>query len=361
MKKLKVIQLIDSLDIGGAEMLAVNITNLLRNTSVVDSYICATRKEGGLKDKVNEDSYLFLGKKSSFDLKAIFILKKYIVQNEIQIIHAHSTSYFIAFCIKLLLGNKIKIVWHDHYGNSDLLNERKKEPLQFISNFFSSIIVVNTNLLKWAQDNLKCKEISFLNNFGYFNDENKITYLNGVEGKRIVILAAFRLQKNHLNLLNAFIKVYSSYPEWTLHIIGKGNGDAYEKSLHDFVSEKKLNKNIFFYGACNDIKHILSQATIGVLSSDSEGLPISLLEYGLAKLPVVVTDVGECNKVVENNVTGFVVEKNNAFELSKHIELLIDSKKTRLNFGNKLQKTIEKKYSKDNFISQLIKIYTEIL
>ena len=40
-----------------------------------------------------------------------------------------------------------------------------------------------------------------------------------------------------------------------------------------------------------DIKNILHQATLGVLSSKSEGLPVALLEYGLASLPVVATNV----------------------------------------------------------------------
>ena len=55
------------------------------------------------------------------------------------------------------------------------------------------------------------------------------------------------------------------------------------------------------------LPHFLHGADCGVLSSVSEGLPVSLLEYGMAGLPVIVTDVGQCAEVVGNGRFGRVV------------------------------------------------------
>jgi glycosyltransferase involved in cell wall biosynthesis len=59
----------------------------------------------------------------------------------------------------------------------------------------------------------------------------------------------------------------------------------------------------FVYGSQQDVENILNQATIAVLSSQSEGLPVALLEYGLYK-PVVVTAVGDM-PIINNGVNGF--------------------------------------------------------
>lgn len=72
------LQIIDTLRIGGAERMAINIANGLSNKNV-ESHICATRHEGQLKAALNSEVfYLFLNKKSVFDFKALFRLKKYI-------------------------------------------------------------------------------------------------------------------------------------------------------------------------------------------------------------------------------------------------------------------------------------------
>ena len=91
-KKLNVIQLIDSLRAGGAEMMAVNIANGLAEEGV-ESHICATRVEGSLKVKINKQrGYLFLNKKYSIDLKAIFKLYRYIKMNGITIFEGSGIS-----------------------------------------------------------------------------------------------------------------------------------------------------------------------------------------------------------------------------------------------------------------------------
>ena len=65
MNKQSVIQLIDSLNVGGAEVLAVNIANGLSEQEI-DSHLCATRSEGILKKNINSDvGYVFLNRKKN--------------------------------------------------------------------------------------------------------------------------------------------------------------------------------------------------------------------------------------------------------------------------------------------------------
>jgi glycosyltransferase involved in cell wall biosynthesis len=281
-KKLKVLQIIDSLNVGGAEVLAVNIANGLSKYTV-ESHICVTRKEGPLKKKISSRvGYLFLNRTTTIDFKAILKLNTYINKNKIQIVHAHSTSSFIAFCIKLLQP-KIKIIWHNHTGAYIYLSGNKLRVLKICANFINVIINVNKDLDNWSKNILKHKNSRYVPNFSNFNDLSLSTKLKGTKDKRITCLANFREVKDHLNLLKAFKIVLETNAEWTLHLVGKNYEDAYSTSILSFIDRHQLGENIFLYGMCSDIKNILKQTEIGVLSSKSEGLPISLLEYGLSK------------------------------------------------------------------------------
>jgi glycosyltransferase involved in cell wall biosynthesis len=356
-KELGVIQIIDSLETGGAEVLAVNIANALCLKGI-NSHICVTRKEGRLKENINTKvGYLFLSRKKTIDFKSIITLKKYIKKNNIKIIHAHSSSLFIAFCVKLL-HPKVKIYWHDHYGKSQDLYKRPSFFLKIMSFFVDSIISVNSSLKKWAENTLNCNKVYFLNNFPSFSNIEKKTFLKGIEGKRIVHLAAFRAQKDHETLIEAFSLLIENNKNWTLHLVGNVNKDIYANKILALIDAKGLKNHIFVYGSQLDIKHILSQATIGVLSSKSEGLPIALLEYGLTKLPVVVTNVGECSNVIENGQSGIVVEKENSIAMTKALEEYVLSADKRSSFGNVHFKNMKNKYSQEHFIIQLKNIYT---
>lgn len=359
-KKIKVLQLLDSLNVGGAEVLAVNIFNLLLKEENIESYLCATRNEGELKNGINnKKNYFFLKKKSTLDVKSIINLYKYIKINNINIIHAHTTSYFIISLIKLITFSKFKIIWHNHTGSYVFLKGYKLFILKILSNKINVIINVNKELISWSEKELYSKNI-YLPNFPLFNNSKELTKLKGEEKKRIVIVGGIRKVKNHLSLLKAFNLVIKEHSDWSLHIVGKRYNDNCQKIIYEYVKENNLNEHVFFYDLCTDIKNILSQANIGVLSSDSEGLPIALLEYGLAKLPVIVTDVGECSQVVENNFSGLIVPPKNHKYLFHAISELINSEEKRFLFAKNLNKEIENNYSKESFISRTVKIYKEL-
>ena len=351
---MKVLQIIDSLNVGGAEVLAVNISNGLASRNI-ESHLCVTRKEGELKSMVSDKvGYIFLNRKKTLDIKAIQKLKKYVKDHQIRIIHAHSTSYFMAVCIKILLP-KTRIIWHDHYGNSEFLTSKSRRPIRMASFLFRSVITVNTKLLKWNQKYLHAKNYSLLNNFPEFTDLSKETKLQGKEGKRIVHVAGFTEQKDHLNLLRAFKEVLKKHPKWTLHLIGKKYQGSYTDSVLNYISDNSLSNNVFTYGVCTDIKNILSQSTIGVLSSKSEGLPVSLLEYGLAKLPVVITDVGECGKLIKNQNVIAPPENSKAF--SKAIVYLIENEEEQNQVASDFFSLVSQDYTLDAFLDKTISIY----
>ncbi len=356
--KINVLHIVDSLRAGGAEMIAINTFNALNKGTVIKAYICATRMEGELKDNIEElSNYLFLDKKRTFDIKALKKLFVFIRNKQISILHAHTTSFFTAILVKLRYP-KIKIFWHNHTGANINLKGWKKVFLKCSSIFFDTVINVNEDLNIWVKETLLSKKSYTLNNFALQNKSNSTIKLKGNKLKKIVCVAGLRPEKDHLNLLEAFLLLRKTYPEVSLHLIGRDYKNDYSRSIKKYILQNNLNDDVFLYDNCSDIYNVLKQASIGVLASKSEGLPISLLEYGLAKLPVVVTDVGDCSKLVLNGFNGIIAKKENSNELMKSLLFLLENEQKSISFGIQLEKTVSRDYSLENNIKKLTKIYS---
>ncbi|WP_418263856.1 glycosyltransferase [Flavobacterium faecale] len=352
---MRVLQLIDSLEAGGAERMAVNYANALAR-QIDFSGLVASRKEGSLVEQINSNvNYLFLNRKSTFDIKAVLRLRDFMKKNKVELVHAHSTSFFIAVFLKVIYP-KFKIIWHDHYGNSDFLEKRKSFILQWSSFFFNGIIVVNQKLKKWAQEKLDFKNVIYLPNFvSENNDEIGQTILKGEKNKRIVCLANLRKQKNHFLILEVAIKMKNTHPDWTFHLVGKDFNDLYSMQIKKKIKDNHLEKTVFVYGTVLDISTVLKQANIGILSSKSEGLPVALLEYGLHKLAVVVTAVGEIPSLIENGSNGFLVTDFEVANFYKCVVTLIESSHLQTNFGLALHKTITEGYIEASVIEKYLR------
>lgn len=351
---MRILQIIDSLETGGAERMAVNYANAL--ASKIDfSGLVVTRKEGGLLNQVsNKVSYLYLNKKGVIDLKALFTLRKFVKANKIELIHAHSTSFFIAFLLKLVCPS-LKLIWHDHYGDSEFLSKRSSLALKVTLPFFSGIIAVNQNLKKWAEKKLHFKNVVYLPNFP--SQENEVldnTILHGIKGKRIVALANLRVQKNHFLLLQVAKRLKLSHSEWTFHLVGKDFEDDYSRQIKNLILELNLKNNVFIYGSRQDVKNILEQSTIAILTSQSEGLPVALLEYGWYKKPIVVTDVGEIPLLIQDGINGFMVGSGNEELFYNKLLQLIENETLQSDFGKVLQQTINNNYSEESVLQQYL-------
>jgi glycosyltransferase involved in cell wall biosynthesis len=342
---MRIIQIIDSLEAGGAERMAVSYANGLVG-EIAFSGLVVSRKEGPLCQQIDKRvSYLFLNKKKAVDIGAVLKLRRYVQQHKIEVVHAHSTSFFLAFLLKLSYP-KLRLFWHDHYGDSEFLDQRPTVILQLLMPFFSGIIVVNQKLKNWGLQKLRARTIIYLPNF--VTEEKRIataTLLHGVAGKRIVCLANLRPQKDHFLIVAVAEKLKKSHPDWTFHLVGKDFEDAYSQKIKEHIRALDLEKKVFLYGTKSDINHILNQATLAILTSQSEGLPIALLEYGNCQKAVVVTAVGEIPTIVQHGFNGYCVPAGDHLVFYHAILRLIEDSVLRDGFAAALHQTILNNYT----------------
>jgi glycosyltransferase involved in cell wall biosynthesis len=148
-------------------------------------------------------------------------------------------------------------------------------------------------------------------------------------------------------------KLKETHPDWTFHLVGKDFEDDYSAEIKKLIVDYGLKDQVFLYGSRNDIENIVEQATICVLTSRSEGLPVALLEYARGKKPVVVTAVGEVTAVIQDGKNGFVVPQNEELFYAALFKL-IESETLRHNFGEAIYTTVSKNYSEEAIIKNYL-------
>ncbi|MBS7786395.1 glycosyltransferase family 4 protein [Flavobacterium sp. CYK-55] len=351
---MRMLQIIDSLEVGGAERLAVNFANALGN-KIDFSGIVSTRKPGSLQSEIQKNiPYWCLHKRWTFDLKALFKLRRVCVENQIDWVHAHGTSYFQAFLLKLVLP-KINVIWHEHAGARANEKASKHKTLAFVVRFFKGIVVVNQPLEVWCRRELNFNKVLYLPNFmGSSNQSKSITQLKGQTGKRILCLANLRHPKNHLLLVEAARKLKQKHPSWTYHLVGTDAQDDYASNLKKSIQQNQLSDTIFIYGLCEDIHHIIEQADLAVICSISEGLPMALLEFGWHKKPVVSTAVGEIPQIVRHGISGLTSDVSDNELFIDNLDVLMSDAFLRQKFGEELFKIVEENHSENSVIAKYL-------
>jgi glycosyltransferase involved in cell wall biosynthesis len=355
--RLSVMQVVDTLDMGGAERVAVNLANGLPHRQFA-SYICSTRRGGPLQRLIaSHVTYLALHRKSRFDLAALCRLALFISENRIEILHAHGSSLFLARAAAMLARCPV-IVWHDHYGRCNL-NDRSPW-LYRLATRGMPVIAVNQLLAEWSRTRLAipADRVSYVPNWveGSFNAP-LTTPLPGVRGRRIVCVANLRSQKDQLTLLRAMQEVRQHVPDVHLILVGSASEPAYAEFVNQQILDLRLVHNVTYLGPRTDVGSILEKADIGVLSSVSEGLPLALLEYGMASLPVVATDVGQCREVFDDGRVGILVPPSSPNRLAEALVFLLKSPRARAAMGEAFRQHVRSRFSAQSVMGHICAVY----
>lgn len=358
---IKNLHLIDSLSSGGAERVAVNLANeqAKRGYQVT---LCATRLSGPLEKEIAPVVRFFdLQRRFRFDLPALVKLIRYIKENSIQIIHAHSSSLFIAAAIKKALPG-VKVVWHDHYGGMALCT-REVRFYRPVVRSMDAVISVNQALANWSIDQLDmpATSVRYIPNFVVENRKGLNCELPGEKGFRIVNVANLRPQKDHLTLIQAMEWVVSEEPLAQLILVGSDNDQVTSKKIFKEIMSRNLSSNITWLGSRENVQDIIAQCDIGVISSISEGLPLALLEYGLAGLAVISTNVGECPNVLDSGRAGLLVQPASPRELADGLLSFLHEPAKRKSMANAIHERVTQVYSSNTAFLQIEELYQDLL
>jgi glycosyltransferase involved in cell wall biosynthesis len=132
-----------------------------------------------------------------------------------------------------------------------------------------------------------------------------------------------------------------------------GEGDCLPDLRTQLTS---LGGQVRFLGWRSDMERIYTAADVTVLTSDNEGMPVSLIEAASVGCPAVATDVGSVREVVHDGESGFVVAPR-VDALTAALVRIIDEPDLRDRMGNAAARVAHDHFSRDRLVSDTATLY----
>jgi glycosyltransferase involved in cell wall biosynthesis len=155
--------------------------------------------------------------------------------------------------------------------------------------------------------------------------------------------------------------VIKEFPTAHLLLMGGCDDASYLAMIRSTIGELNLTSHVTWLGSRKDVFDVLAGCDAGVLSSASEGLPLALLEYGMAGLPAVATRVGQCEEVLDNGNAGLLVAPGAPDALAEALCLLLRSADKRSRFGTALHRRVQEHYSVTAALQRILAMYDTAL
>ncbi|GLX01866.1 glycosyltransferase family 4 protein [Microtetraspora sp. NBRC 16547] len=170
---------------------------------------------------------------------------------------------------------------------------------------------------------------------------NAVTKLQGgrspLTAKTAVAVGRLTYGKGYDLLIRAWAHVAARYPDWTLRIFGDG---PRREKLQASIDKRELTGKVLLMGSVNDVGSELAQASVYVLSSRGEGMPMVILEAMSKGVPVVSYNcpTGPAELITHGH-DGLLVKPEKIHAMADAICLLIEDEEQRRRFGaNALEK-----------------------
>lgn len=154
-----------------------------------------------------------------------------------------------------------------------------------------------------------------------------------------IILVGRLVPVKNIQMFLHVVKIVSTLiPNVAVAVIGDG---PLRNELEILAKNIGIEKNVFFTGHQSNIANWLRRAKLFVLTSDSEGLALSMMEAMMCGLPVVVSDVGDLSDLVENDINGYLVSDRRPEVFAEKICLLLRDGEKRCEFSHAARRAVE--------------------
>lgn len=179
---------------------------------------------------------------------------------------------------------------------------------------------------------------------------------------RLLFLSNIFTSKGVFVLLETFNILSNKFDNIRLVIIGNSGSEKIDEKIHNFISKNSLKTRVeYCHLKSSDEKHqFLRNADIFVLPTLSDTFPLVLLEAMQFGLPVVSTFEGGIPEIVDDDITGFLVEKNNVHELAKKIETLVKDNNLRKKMGEKGRQKFLNEFTLDKFEHRMREVFNAL-
>jgi sugar transferase (PEP-CTERM/EpsH1 system associated) len=304
-----------SLHVGGAEVLAARLARQLQS-SFRFVFVCLD-EQGTLGDELSKEQFAVrvLGRRPGFDARCTWQLQQILKQERVDLVHAHQYTPFFYSLIARVLCRKPAILFTEH-GRTFPDFRRPKRVLvnRLLLERRDRVVAVGKSvreaLLRFEGIPKERVTVIYngMNTAAYapgVHDRNAVRAELGVGAEDLVILQVARLDpiKDHATALRTLEHVVWHHKHARLVLVGEGPELG---NIQNLIRERGLETSVRVLGLRKDIPRLMRAADIFLLTSLSEGIPLTLIEAMAAGLPIVATQVGGVPELVEEGITGLL-------------------------------------------------------
>jgi glycosyltransferase involved in cell wall biosynthesis len=287
------------------------------------------------------------------------------------IIHLH-TSQGIAwlkdtFFVVISKAFHIRVILHMHGGNFDTIYSENPRMIQsytrMILSLADGVISVSQEwrlrLAKLLQVNriftfMNCVDIRAFPSNGACKSGHEIN---------IIFLGRIGPLKGSFDLIEAVHCLQPGRFEPHLWLVGPEERDGDFRSAQQLLESHHLAKTCEVLGPIHREKvlQLLQEASIFVLPSYYEGLPMALLEALAAGLPVIATSVGGIPEVVQDGYNGFLIPPGNIQTLTDALAKLVGDSDLRKIMGRRSREIAERELDVRSYVDKMIALYSSLV
>ena len=220
----------------------------------------------------------------------------------------------------------------------------KIQLISVIRKFDKVVVMTEAEKADW---NLKDKVVCIPNMLvAYPDQEPDKTHVQ----KRIISVGRYAYPKGYDMLLESWLIVQKTHPDWSLHIYGSHDGSVGEyKQLEEQIKQHQIG-NVFLHQSTNDIYSCYTESDFYVMSSRYESFGLVLIEAMSCGLPVVSFD---CKygpqSIIQNGETGVLVHHNDVTKMATAICSMIEHDEERQRMAVNARRE-SKRYHTDNIM-----------
>jgi glycosyltransferase involved in cell wall biosynthesis len=369
----KVFYLLDSLNIGGTEVQAVELATRL-NPEQYEVTLGCLRARGPLLEKLKGSSVLVreFYPKGGFDsphgFYQMFRLAFFLRRNGFQIMHAHDLyANILGIPAAVLARVPVIICSQRDLGHLDLYKSRRRIWLRRLQKL-STAVLTNANAVRDAvlsEDHFAPEKVKVIHNgvdlerFRQRSRDRSWLSPNGDQERWIILVGNMHGDvKGHPVLIAAAETVVREFPG--VRFLFAGDGQK-RKEFEEETGRLGISNHFYFLGRRDDIPRILSCCDIGVLPSKAEGLPNAVLEYLAAGLPTIASRVGGNAEIIEDGKTGLLVPAGASAALADALLRLLRNPSLADELGKSGRQFVAAEFTFQRLIEKTDQMYTDLL
>ena len=173
----------------------------------------------------------------------------------------------------------------------------------------------------------------------------------------LIYVGSLTSEKRVDRLLRIFSKVYPENPHLQLWIVGDG---SLRNVLEQQSAQLGISNSVHFLGTQSDVASFVNAADLFLLTSDTEGIPGTILEAGLLGIPAIAFQVGGISECIRNGETGVLIHPKNDEEFEKTILRLAQDKQERFQMGSAAQQFIHSRFTIDRVSDAYNQFYKDL-